>query len=266
MLLYNPAYVVVPMRSCSKKEIMQNVNYLDGFIYHMVHVDNLRSIFQRKTLLSQEMLEREGIKPRSIAEPSVQNLRDRIFIVDFYEHTWRNLHSYVPFYFSTCPPMLYVQLGNGMQNKLVIFKVPRSILKNQGAVFTDGNATNQQLSQGRNERVFIVPAGGKRRNCTRQYKPSGPLGTSPLISDFYCDIKFLETLNWKGINSQHSLDQESKRVRSAEVLIPDSLPITEIYAIAVGAIEMVDVVNTIIAECGVVGLVPQATYEPDLFR
>lgn len=245
---------------------MQNVNYLDGFIYHMVHVDNLRGIFQYKALLSKEMLESKGVVPRSIAYDSVQNLRDRIFIVDFYEHRWRNLHSYVPFYFSPCPPMLYVQLGNGMQNKLVIFKVPRSVLKNQGAVFTDGNATNQQLSQGRNERVFIVPAGGKRGNCTRQYTPSGPLGTSPLISNFYCDIKFLETFNWKGINNQYSLDQESKRVRSAEVLIPDRLPITEIYAIAVGTIEMVDVVNAVIAECGVEKLVPLATYEPDLFR
>lgn len=244
------------------------MNYLDGFIYHMVHVDNLRSIFLCKALLSQEMLKRERIEPRSIAEPSVQKLRDRIFIWDFYDRKLRNLHSYVPFYFSTCSPMLYVQHNAGIQNELVMFKVPRSILENQGVIFTDGNATKQRLSQGGSQKVYIMPAGINVDYCAREYKPTDPQGASRLISDFYCDVKFLDTFDWKGINNQRHFDdwEESKRVRSAEVLIPDSLPITEIHTIAVATTAMIVVVNAIIDECGVVGLVPQATCEPALFR
>jgi hypothetical protein len=55
---------------------MLHVNYLDGFIYHMVHVDNLRSIFQCKALLSKEILKSKRVDSRSIAYDSVQSCRD----------------------------------------------------------------------------------------------------------------------------------------------------------------------------------------------
>jgi hypothetical protein len=246
---------------------MQNMSYLDGFIYHMVHVDNLSSIFLQKALLSKEILRSRKITSRSIAYDSVQRLRDRIFIWDYYERRCRSLHSYVPFYFSKRSPMLYVQRNAGRQNELVIFKVLRSVLENQGVVFTDGNATNQQLSHIGNQEVYIMPAGINVNYCVREYRPAGPQGTSQLISNFYCDVKLLNRLDWDGINYLRRIEpwEESMRVRSAEALIPDSLSITEISGIAVSTVEMVAVVNAIIAECGVAGLVPQAIYEPFLF-
>src|SRR5690349_15527342 len=95
---------------------VQKISYLEGYIYHMVHMENLRNIFLQGALLSQEMLRRQKIVPRSIANESVQDLRDRIFIWDFAEQRYRSLHRYVPFYFAIqTSPMLHVQHKAGIQ-------------------------------------------------------------------------------------------------------------------------------------------------------
>ena len=64
----------------------------------MVHFDNLRSIFQRRAILSKESVVQELTAYQSIAYEEVQSLRDRIFVWDFSKRTFRGLHSYVPFY------------------------------------------------------------------------------------------------------------------------------------------------------------------------
>ena len=50
------------------------LDQLDGYIYHMVHFDNLRNIFQRRALLSKEGVMQEAIEYQSIAYENVQNL------------------------------------------------------------------------------------------------------------------------------------------------------------------------------------------------
>ena len=62
---------------------MSDIDYLNGFVYHMVHFENLRNVFRRGALLAKERLVQEMIRPRSIANDEVQNLRDRIFIWNF---------------------------------------------------------------------------------------------------------------------------------------------------------------------------------------
>jgi hypothetical protein len=99
-----------------------DVNYLDGHIYHMVHFDNLQNIFRRRALLSKERVLQEGISYHSIAFEEVQNRRDRISIWDTFERRMRTLHSYVPFYFVTRTPMLYVQLKRGLQDMIVFLR------------------------------------------------------------------------------------------------------------------------------------------------
>ncbi len=178
---------------------MPGINYLAGSIYHMVHFSNLQSIFQRRALLSKEGVIQEEIDYQSIAFEEVQNLRDRIFVWDFSKKAFRSLHSYVPFYFATHTPMLFVQYKNGIQNEVVIFEVNRSILKDQGVLFTDGNASNQQLSKYTKEVVEIVPATPMRNTCRRRYRPNGPNGANTNRTDFYSDVAFLVTLLLKAV-------------------------------------------------------------------
>src|SRR5947209_7641347 len=165
------------------------MNYLDGYIYHMVHFENLRSIFQNGALLSNEILRERGIIARSIANNEVQALRSRIFVWDSSSKNYRSLHSYVPFYFATHTPML--RNNQGIQNRLIIFEVTRHILRNQGVLFTDGNASNQQLSKSKGERVGITPATDLNNPCIRVYRPGGPFGSNPDRSGFYSNTVFL---------------------------------------------------------------------------
>src|SRR5712692_744880 len=244
---------------------MPIMDYLAGSIYHMVRFDNLQSIFPRRALLSKEHVIQETISYQSIAYEEVQNLRDRIFIWDSSKKEFRTLHSYVPFYFAAHTPMLYVQHKKGIQNEIVLFEVSRSILKDQGVLFTDGNASNQQLAKYANEVVEIVPATVARDTCRRRYRPSGPNGANPNRTDFFSDIAFLERLKWEVINDRWSEDVDKIRIRHAEVLIPDLLPLGRIQGISVNTQNMARSVNALIAKCGLEGRIPSAVHRSNLY-
>lgn len=245
---------------------IQGMDFLTGDIYHMIHFNNLHNILERRALLSKENVILEAIAYRSIAFEDVQNLRDRIFVWDFPKQIFRSLHSYVPFYFATHTPMLYVQYRNGIQNEIAIFEVNRSILKQSGALFTDGNASNQQLSKHSSEIVEIVPATIRRNTCRRRYQPGGPLGSNPNHTDFYSDTSFLDRLNWDILNDKWwHMDDERKRIKHAEVLVPDIVPLSWLTGITVSTPEMVRSVNILISKCGLTGRIPPATCKPEMF-
>jgi hypothetical protein len=232
----------------------------------MVHFANLPQIFQRRAILSKEKVIQEGISYQSIAYEDVQSLRDRIFIWAFSERCFRPLHSYVPFYFATRTPMLYVQYKKGIQSEIVIFEVDRTILRDQGVIFTDGNASNQQLSRFTGETVEIIPATVSHNTCRRRYRPRGwPAGTNPNRSDFYADVMFLDRLNWNIINGRNFTEDEEKRIKHAEVLIPDLLPLGKVQGVYVCTRDKIQVVNSLIAEYGLDGRVPFAVFKPVLF-
>jgi ssDNA thymidine ADP-ribosyltransferase, DarT len=213
------------------------------------------------------MLVERNLNERSIAYDSVQDLRDRIFIRDVVGQPYRKLHCYVPFYFAMYPPMSYVQRTRGILNDIVFFVVSRSILNDPSVLFTDGNASMQQLSRSSGERVGIVPA-TKSEYCSRLYKPDGPYGTNQSFSNFYRDITFLGNLNWDIINSVYHMDpfEEDKRIRSAEVLVSDKLSLTNIQRIAVCTEKTAIAVRTIAKECGLAGFASFVTADPSLFR
>jgi ssDNA thymidine ADP-ribosyltransferase, DarT len=246
---------------------MSNIDYLDGYIYHMVHLENLRNIFERRALLSKEKVLQEKIVYHSIANEEVQGFRDRIFIWDFSKQKFRSLHSYVPFYFAIRPPMLHNKYTKGVQDKITIFEVSRSILRDRGVLFTNGNASNQQLSKYRDEKVGIVPATVFREECQREYRPNGPYRTGVNRSDFFSDVTFLERLDWDGINDIRYIEslEEYIRVRHAEVLVPDLLPLGRVEGIVVKTRDMVQAVNALIDECGLTGRLPSAVCKPGLY-
>src|SRR5579872_3250992 len=115
----------------------------------MTHLKYLESILQKKVLFSRKKLEGSGIDITSIADHYVQKLRDRILICSDVpkKDSVLSLHDYVPFYFATRTAMLRRQMELGVQDEIIYFEVNWAILATQEVLFTDGNATNQQLSQ-----------------------------------------------------------------------------------------------------------------------
>lgn len=241
------------------------MSYLDGHIYHMVHFDNLRSILQRRALLSKEKVLQEKIPYRSIAYEEVQTLRDRIFIRESSTKRNRPLHSYVPFYFATRTPMLHVLYKKEIQDGIIIFEASRSLLKDQGVVFTNGNASNQQLAKYGKEQVIITPATVLDGLCRRRYLPDGPHGTNQSCSNFYADVAFLEHLNWDVIDDRWFNDDEKRRIKHAETLVPDLLPLGRVSGLFVRTREMVEAVNALIEDRGLTGRIPSAVRKPQLF-
>lgn len=231
----------------------------------MVHFNNLYNIFQRRAILSKESVRRESIGYQSIAYEEVQGLRDRIFVWDNATDKFRKLHSYVPFYFATLTPMLYVQYKKAIQEEIVIFEVSRIILKEQGVLFTDGNASNQQLSKFSGELVDIMPATLDRDNCRRRYRPDGPYGTNTSRSNFFSHIEFLDRLDWEVINDRWFMDEERKRIKHAEVLVPNIVPLGWVASIFVPTQDLERRVNKLISDCGLDGRIPKAACKPDLF-
>ena len=86
-------------------------------------------------------------------------------------------------------------------------------------------------------------------------------------SDFFSDVTFLERLDWDGINDIRYIEslEEYIRVRHAEVLVPDLLPLGRVEGIVVRTRDMVQAVNALIVECGLTGRLPSAVCKPGLY-
>lgn len=238
--------------------------YLEGQIYHMVLFSNLESILRRQAILSKEKVLSENIKYTSIAEESVQGLRDRISMWDFLEKRWRSVHSYVPFYFAKLTPMLFKR--KEMQHDIVFFDVSRLILRDSGVIFTDGTVAMQCLANPGTETVRITPATSPESSCRRKYLPYGPLGTNSNYSDVYADLGFLKNLNWQVINDRWFNDStEKKRMKQAEVLVPDYVPLSKVEGISTMTQEKADAANILIKQYALQGRIPKAVPRRDLY-
>jgi hypothetical protein len=247
---------------------MSQTEYIDGYIYHMVHIKNLPGIFKARALFPLETLRAKKIGYFSIAYDDVQELRDRVFVWDSTQQKYLNLHRYVPFYFAIRPPMLYSQHNKNNQEQIVFLEVQRAIISRPDVLFTDGNAATQKLSRGHGETVWIVPATEADGICQRQYMPDGrPYGKGANCSDFYRDATFLSNLNWRVINELMYMDDrdEFKRTRSAEVLIPDQVPLQTIRRIAVYSNHTRNMVNQIKRLCGIAESLLPVVVAPELF-
>ncbi len=105
----------------------------------------------------------------------------------------KSIHDYVPLYFNPRNPMLYVR--KYMQNNIVILGIDPIVLGNENTIFTDGNAAANKTT-------------------------------------FYKEIDDLKKLNWKCVNADYwSEFTDGKRIRCAEVLVPEKLPISMITSV-----------------------------------
>ena len=126
-----------------------------------------------------------------ISNPDVQEGRAGIKI----QLSGRPLHDYVPFYFGFKTPM--VACNQDINNELIFLRVNLDILERPGTLFTDGNARSEK---------------------TKFFE--------------FRSAKDLVVLDAKAINSvKYSGDTELKRRKQAEILVPDFLPIDEVFEI-----------------------------------
>src|SRR5260370_40307538 len=101
----------------------------------------------------------------------------------------------------------------------------------------------------------------------RKYKSGGSYGINISRSNCYSGVSFLEHLDWDGINNSRYIDplEEYIRIRHADALVPDLLPLGRVEGIVVRMRDMVQAVNALLEECGLTGRIPSAVRKPQLF-
>lgn len=135
-----------------------------------------------------------GKEYRNISDKEVQNIRSSKYIED----TGKLLHEYVPLFFGLKPPMVATRQHEN--EKTIFMRVSLDIFeKSPGCVIADGNAANSKTQ-------------------FRQFSK----------------IDDLDILNVRAIHSgKFAHDEEIRRQKQAELLIPEFLPFSEIFEIIV---------------------------------
>jgi ssDNA thymidine ADP-ribosyltransferase, DarT len=77
----------------------------------------------------------------------------------------------------------------------------------------------------------------------------------------------LDHLDWGIIDDQYTMEnkKERTRIKHAEVLVPDILPLGQVGGIVVRMQDMEQAVNALLEECGLAGRIPSAVYNPSLY-
>jgi len=160
------------------------VRYHINYFYHMTHIDNVASILKHGLLSHTNSFVKQDISNHSVNSRRAR--REPIY--------YRSIHSYVPFYFNPKNAMLYAR--RDMQEDIVILVFDKSIFFEDGAIFTDGNAS---------------------ADATR----------------FFKNPNDLDKLNWDCIfYSEYWNDfVDGKRQRMAELLVPNRVSSSKIAKI-----------------------------------
>ncbi len=114
------------------------------YIYHLTHIQNLRSILVKKGLYAFSSLQNSVSSYTNIAYANVQDKRSQKAVP---VEPGGVLHDYVPFYFAPRSPMLYtLHHGNvpgysdGQEPLVYLVSSVQTVLDNEGRyAFTDGH-------------------------------------------------------------------------------------------------------------------------------
>lgn len=177
------------------------VNLKGRYAYHFTSIDNLGSIIENG-LLCTNLKNNLGISHQNIAERGIQGRRSAMSVPC---SDGKFVHDYVPFYFSKRNSMLLgvINKKNIDQIFLIYFAIPIEIIeKKAGVVFSDASANTD-----------IPP-------------------------NFYnsSSLNRLNSLNWDAINRKKWAcpSEEYRHQKMAELLVPDSINISEVAYIVVG--------------------------------
>ncbi|SHL91435.1 DarT ssDNA thymidine ADP-ribosyltransferase family protein [Morganella morganii] len=177
--------------------------YSERCIYHFTHINNLSGLMKNGLLSNNNpSFPKENV---SIAENEIQNRRSKMKVTCSPHGV---VHDYVPLYFGSLSPMLLAVIKKKKidQSDIIYIEFPLSIIKKYSFVFTNASANTE------------VPP------------------------DFFNDPKKLNHLNWDEIDSKKwsCKNDTLKHQRMAELLIKNSLPITEATRIVVWSKEIKD--------------------------
>ena len=156
-----------------------------GHLHYLAPLSNAASILVRGIL----SYNRAKLLPHCDASNwGVQRLRGQLIV----PNTSRSLHDFVPLFFATHTPMQYVltqgYFASMKQHDLVVFEISASkAFAKRGRVFSDGNAA--------------------------------ACGTK-----FYRKLRDLHCLDWNIIRTYNAYSPKYKRIKSAELLVPDRVP------------------------------------------
>lgn len=185
-------------------------------LYHITHIDNLRSIFQNGGLLAQATVQKEVQTYIDVANSDIQSRRSRTRIPIA---TGGNLHDYVPFYFAPRSPMLYSVCHQGGidQEKMIYFMTNTEMIEQIGLpfVFTDAHAIM-------------------------------------MFTNFYDDLAELERVDWDIMKATIWTDDidhpNRKSKRQAEFLVHDKVPLEACIGFATMNAKMQQELQTILDE------------------
>lgn len=184
-------------------------------IYHITHINNLKSIISCEGLFCDKDTSEKGINKTDIAYDDIKERRAKTSVP---VGPRGYLCDYVPFYFAPKSPMLYtinrgnVSLPAGSQGEIVhlVSSVENVISKNLNFAFTDGHAI-----------VFQ--------------------------SEFYSDVSDLNQIDWAVMDMTYwSNTEEIRRKRQAEFLVHNFLPWSLIEEIGVMTKEMKSRTNLLV--------------------
>lgn len=201
-------------------------------LYHITSIKNLDSILKHGLLSRQELVSK-GIIFHDVANKDILSIRSRIFIK--YKETIRRLNEYVPLFFAPKRPMLY-KIDFNTRETIIYLEINTQIIKKKETLFTDGIATTQNISQD-NEKVTIVVSENEGVTIERIYEPEikdkEPLKYRQL-TNFYIGTEHLNEIGISTIaRGGTPISSEDKRMRQAEVLVLNSIPLVYLSKISV---------------------------------
>lgn len=171
--------------------------------YHMTHIDNLPKIFSEDALISKAEILKRKFQFNDISCAEVQGRRESKIVNNL------GLHEYVPLYFGPKTPM--VAANNFQQEKIIFLLFDLTILQTPGCVISDGNAASDRTK-------FKV----------------------------FSQLSDLDILNINAIATskygQYTPENEQRRKKQAEVLIPNKLPLKQMLRILVFSSEAAGIV------------------------
>jgi hypothetical protein len=208
-------------------------------LYHLTHIGNVMSILEEGLKCKHRLDQGSYV---DIAEQTVQDLRDKITIIlrcPNGERRRGGIHDFVPLFFNPIGPMMYTRREQSRQ--IVIIEVKQRVLENKYTLFSDGNASMQQLRLGPGWHVDVyVSCDGSP--CRRQHREGDLVreGSRRPASNIYHGLEHLSRLPWDALtapswttNADGTPNPEGRRVRAAEVLVPQAVPTAEFQRIIV---------------------------------